>query len=85
MSSTPRADGPIRWVRTQSSVCGTHTMTSPAAGGNTAVILRGQGLRCLEAAHVTCPDTTFLGISRHHQEHHQGAEQRHRQYAVGNE
>jgi hypothetical protein len=25
-------------------------MASPVAGGNTAVTLRGQGLRCLEAA-----------------------------------
>jgi hypothetical protein len=54
MLSPWRTGGPVRWMRNLSSVCGTRTMVSPAAGGNTAMTLRGQGLRCLEVACAMC-------------------------------
>jgi hypothetical protein len=53
MSSPQCIGGPIMWARNLSSMHGTHTTMSLAAGGNTAMTLRGGRLRCLEAVRVT--------------------------------
>jgi hypothetical protein len=47
-------DGPVRWARSLSGMCGTYATVSPAAGGNTVMTLRGQGLRCPEATRAMC-------------------------------
>jgi hypothetical protein len=54
MSSPRHAGGPIRWARNLSGVHEIGATASPVDGGNIVVILWGQGLRCIEAGHVTC-------------------------------
>jgi hypothetical protein len=41
---------PVTWARNLSGMRGTRATVSPTTGGNTSIILRAQGLRCLEAA-----------------------------------
>jgi hypothetical protein len=54
MSSPRRVGGPVRWVDNLSGVHGTCATMSPMVGGNTAMTIRGQGLRCLEAVRAMC-------------------------------
>jgi hypothetical protein len=46
-------DGLVNQMRSLSGARGIRTTVSSAAGGDTTVTPRGQGIRCLEVGHVT--------------------------------